>query len=653
MKSRFKIVFLIAFTLVSLHSLAVFEEGERLFFKGKEYLEKGKLDSAEYYFKQSLIAAETLPDSVQGPTMAKYSIGIVYHNAFYYDIALNYLMEAAKELEDSASSVLKSDVYNQIGVLYYDRHNYVPALKYLMEAFRISTSINNEESIGLINNNLGLIFMETKDYESARTYFKTSIQIAGDNHYLKSLSLINIGLSEYYEKQYDTALYYLNEAERETRLSGQLLYIPSIYLNKGLCYLDVGKVKEAQPLFEKALAEFKKNKNKELEYLCKVNLYNVAFLMGDYTTANRYKAEFFAFEDSIQDIAIKVDFYTYAAQNSLTSGDSIAALHYNMKLVEFGKVILEGLENKGLIDLKSDASYLKVSSDLELLASENESIQKEKSAVEEINDKLKSSNRLISILSIVTLLLAGSFIFYLIQSNKKKKAKNQQLENQRAELAQKNEQILNSFEYANGMEKLLLQQMNPHFLFNALTTVEASIAVGEIDFAKEYIALFSALLRKTLNHSRQDVISLPDELEFLESYIQLNSIKQGENFSYQLIYDEDHVEDFVRTPPMLVQPFVENALIHGLYHKTNGPKVLTIEVCPKDNYILWIITDNGVGRTNSKEIGKTHQGISHGIQITKDRIKWMKNIYGNNFSVEYTDLEEGTKVELKTPIVEG
>ena len=653
MRGGFKIVFLIVLALVSLNSFAIFDYGEVFFMQGKVYLDKENVDSAEFYFQKSLEVAETLPDSIQGPAKAKYSIGVVYHNAFYYDEALNYLLLATKELEGKPNSSFKSDVYNQIGILHYDRKKYVPALKYLMEAFKISTAINDKESIALINNNLGLIFMETKDYKNARTYFKTCIQMAGENHYLKSLSLINIGLSEYYEKQYDTALHYLNEAEKETRISGQLLYIPSIYLNKGLCYLDLGGIKAAKPLFEKALFEFQENKNKELEYLCKVNLYHIAFLMGDYEVANQYKTAFLAFEDSVQDIAIKVDFYTYAAQNSLTQGDSINALHYHMKLVEYGKTILEGLENKGLIDLKSDASYLKVSSDLELLTSEKKSIQKEKDAVEEINDKLKNSNWLISILSIVTLLLAGSFIFYLVQSNKKKKEKNKQLEQQREELSQKNKQILNSFEYANGMEKLLLQQMNPHFLFNALTTVEASIAVGEINFAKDYISMFAALLRKTLNHSRQDVISLPDEIEFLESYIKLNSIKQGDDFSYELIYDEDHVEDFVRTPPMLVQPFVENALIHGLYHKTNGSKVLTIEVCPKDNYILWVITDNGVGRENSKEIGKTHQGISHGIKITKDRIKWMKNIYGNNFTVEYTDLKEGTKVEIKTPIVEG
>jgi sensor histidine kinase YesM len=562
-------------------------------------------------------------------------------------------LASVKELEGKSNSMLKSDLYNQIGVLHYDRQNYVPALEYLMEAFRISTVINDKYSIALINNNLGLIFMETKDYASARTYFKTCISMAGNNHYLKSLSLINIGLADYYEEEYTSALGYLEESEKETRSSAQLLYLPSIFLNKGLCYYELGNISKSKTFFEKALVEFKLNKNLDLEYLCKVNLYNIAFLERDYERANLYKIDFIEFEDSIQDVSIKIDFYSYAAKNSLLEGDSILALKFNLKLVEYGKLVLGRLENQALIGLKSEASYLKVSSDLSLLALDHVLVQKEKVVVEEINNQLEKSNRLIIALAVLSLFLTSVFILYLVLSNRKKKQKNLLLEEQRAELSDKNMQILNSFEYANGMEKLLLQQMNPHFLFNALTTVEASIAVGDVDFAKDYIAMFAALLRKTLNHSRLDVISLPEEIDFLESYIKLNSIKQGANFSCQFIYDEDHVEDFVRTPPMLVQPFVENALVHGLYHKIDGEKRLIVEVCPKDNYILWVITDNGVGREKSREIGKTHQGISHGIKITKDRIKWMKNIYGNNFSVEYIDLEEGTKVVLKTPIVEG
>jgi len=90
----------------------------------------------------------------------------------------------------------------------------------------------------------------------------------------------------------------------------------------------------------------------------------------------------------------------------------------------------------------------------------------------------------------------------------------------------------------------------------------------------------------------------------------LNALKQGDQFSYHFSYNEEDVEDFVFTPPMLVQPFIENALIHGLYHKIDGPKELTIEIQPKQNYILWTITDNGIGRIKSQEIGKTHKGIS-------------------------------------------
>jgi sensor histidine kinase YesM len=195
--------------------------------------------------------------------------------------------------------------------------------------------------------------------------------------------------------------------------------------------------------------------------------------------------------------------------------------------------------------------------------------------------------------------------------------------------------------------------MNPHFLYNALTTIEASISVGDTEFAKNYLILFSDLLRKTLDHTRKDAISLEEEIDFLTAYINLNTNKQGSQFSYEFEYNKDEVEDFVFTPPMLVQPFIENALIHGLYHKTDGEKKLTIHIQPKDDHIIWTIIDNGVGRERAKQIGKTHQGISHGIKITVDRIHWMKKRYGSNFSIQYIDLPEGTKVILKTPILDS
>lgn len=104
---------------------------------------------------------------------------------------------------------------------------------------------------------------------------------------------------------------------------------------------------------------------------------------------------------------------------------------------------------------------------------------------------------------------------------------------------------------------------------------------------------------------------------------------------------------------MLAQPFIENALVHGLYHKTSGLKQLIIQIQPQNNHILWTITANGIGRVKAKEISKTLKGISHGIKITVDRIYWMKKRYTKDFSVEYIDLEQGTEVRLKTPIIDA
>jgi len=198
--------------------------------------------------------------------------------------------------------------------------------------------------------------------------------------------------------------------------------------------------------------------------------------------------------------------------------------------------------------------------------------------------------------------------------------------------------------------KALQSQMNPHFVFNALNSIQSFITRGDTLNSEVYLAKFSNLLRKTLNHSRENSIELSKELEGLEMYLELEKMRFGEKLTYEISLDESVEEDFIKVPPMLLQPFVENAIVHGIAPKVNGGKIDIVLKMISDNELYCVVIDNGVGR---KEKSITlHKSL--GTDIVNKRLRIINNI--NQNPITYTDLKDknnfpvGTKVEFIIPI---
>jgi len=652
MKMALKDVFLFGFLTFMLLSYGQKNNVDRLFKNAVKHIEIGNIDSSEFYFDTAInLQKEQQPDSLR---KIFFAIGCTYHQYFKLDLSKKYLLIALDQTIKYGNAIQLSDAYIELGVVFYDQQNYAKALNLFKEALIISTDNNDSVGVGIVHNNIGLIYMDTKDYETAIGHFHKAISFLDKtkNALTISKAFNNIGIAEYQSMRYEKSIGALKKAKSFNQKNYNETQSGNIDFNMALSYYDMGNFDEALTRLNKAISKYKAVNYSERVLLCEIHLYRLYYQMGKLEMAKYYEQKALSGIDTIQHTAAKVDLYSYLSNNYLAEGDSITALNYSLVLLNVGKEVLAGLENQNLIRLKSDVAYVDISNELSTLVANHSLTLNKNKEILQMNSQLNRLNKWVIILSVGSFILLLFIIILLSKSNQKKRKNNQVLAQQKQELKIKNNQILNSVSYANSMEKLLLQQMNPHFIFNALTTVEASIAVGEVDFAKSYISMFADLLRKTLDYSRKDSVALTDEIDFLQSYIELNSIKQGDDFSYEFLYDKDKAEDFVYTPPMLVQPFIENALIHGLYHKTDGEKRLKIEVSPKEDHIIWVIEDNGVGRQKSQEIGKTHKGVSHGIKITSDRIKWMENIYGHQFSITYSDLEQGTSVTLKTPIVE-
>jgi hypothetical protein len=195
-------------------------------------------------------------------------------------------------------------------------------------------------------------------------------------------------------------------------------------------------------------------------------------------------------------------------------------------------------------------------------------------------------------------------------------------------------------------------QMNPHFIFNSLNSIQDLVLKGDVERSYSYITTFSDLIRRSLNYSGKDLIDFEQELRLIELYLSLEKLRFKKDFSYEI--DASQVTD-IQVPPMLIQPFIENAIVHGLLHK-EGDKKLSITFSLADALICRI-EDNGVGREKAQAILQRqragHESFSG--EAIKKRFEILSVVFDGKYGYEYEDKENGagTIVELRIPALPG
>ena len=203
--------------------------------------------------------------------------------------------------------------------------------------------------------------------------------------------------------------------------------------------------------------------------------------------------------------------------------------------------------------------------------------------------------------------------------------------------------------------KALRAQMNPHFLFNSLNSIRFLVDKGDNVEAKHYLTMYSQLIRRILDNSRHKFIRLDEELETLSLYVSLEQMR-FKNFKFVVDVAEDVETDFIEIPPLLLQPYVENALWHGLMNKQDGKKVLKIEVKKVNSTCQIVVEDNGIGRHQAKMLNARSRvkKESLGLRIAEDRLNYLGDFYGQKASVVIHDLVNptGTRVVISIPVEE-
>lgn len=338
---------------------------------------------------------------------------------------------------------------------------------------------------------------------------------------------------------------------------------------------------------------------------------------------------------SSNDLESMASAYKLLAQEYVKKGDSEKALMFLETFVQIQDSIKRIRKRELDQALELSREIGKNQQKVDLLEKERalnqQSIQILRQDQQLKEDELSTRNSIIGTLALVTLFLIGSILLILKSARDKRRAN----------------QLL--------AIKSLRGQMNPHFIFNALNAVNHYISQNDERAANKYLSDFSKLMRAVMETSKHDFIPLNEEIELLKLYVQLEHARFKDHFNYTFQVDEALDTSDFEIPPMIIQPFIENAVWHGLrYTDTIG--LLQIDFRKTDEGLCVSITDNGIGRQKSQELKTKHQKQQHstGMQNIDNRIRILNELFNINIQVSISDANEhaaqkGTKVVLMLP----
>jgi LytS/YehU family sensor histidine kinase len=262
-----------------------------------------------------------------------------------------------------------------------------------------------------------------------------------------------------------------------------------------------------------------------------------------------------------------------------------------------------------------------------------------------IKSNMPQSNNSISFVAFVFTLVFIFVISSILIINVSLRRNNEKL---------KSEKIQNKLQQQTVMLEMhiLRAQMNPHFIFNCLNAINHFILKNEMETASNYLISFSRLVRLVLNNSRQSLITIEEELSMMRLYLDLEKVRFNNAFDYNIHIEKDLDITSLNMPPLIIQPFVENAVWHGLMHK-DDPGFLSISIRTNNNILICEITDNGIGRKRAYEFKSKSVEIkkSMGIEITKKRLELLNGSFEPSSFIEIHDLQDKSGIASGTKVV--
>lgn len=573
---------------------------------------------------------------------AYYNLSLAYSLQGKHDIAYNAAFDA-KEVAIIGKDKLKEGWAMQaIGFSFAKKGEYWKAFENLIESQRIGKELNDSLLVSFSLAFIARSFNRAGDPTTALSYYHQTLQYA-PGFLLIWPHLEDMAYAHMQLKQYDSVLYYQEKHRHNldsvtTDVTIRENFTPIVW---GLSV----DVQIALRQYDKVLADIlprlqQQRRNRDINSLMQslLNLGKVYEGKGNYPIALQYSHELIELSNrSNNKQFLQEGFHLISSLFDHVNKKDSAYLYYKKYIV--------------IRDSMESAQFAQRTA-LYLAEAESKSririLQKDKELKEQqlvLNKKqLQKQANLKNILGISLLMLI--LISALVIRNIILKRKNDKLLGEQAHLALQRKAL--------ELEMQALRtQMNPHFIFNCLSAIDNLIQTNQSDKATTYLARFAKLIRSVLDSSKNNRVTFQHDFETIRLYLEMEQFRCNNKFNYQLTADNELLHGDYKVPPLIVQPFVENAIHHGLLNKEDNNRQLQVQAQLKDEHIIYSITDNGIGRKKAaiiKQVNKPDQR-SYGIAITKERIH-LHNKSEVNGDVEITDLEKngiasGTKATIR------
>ncbi|MEP6950790.1 MAG: tetratricopeptide repeat protein [Ginsengibacter sp.] len=505
------------------------------------------------------------------------------------------------------------------------RANYNNALDYFQKAL---TNDPKESKLfeAIVLNNIGIIYGELKQYDKELENYKKLLAVAVElkDKESETMALGNIGTNYQITKKYDSALYYYTVGLAKAREINNKRLICNILCTLGSAYKETGNYQDAVKYSEESIRVADESGNLYVKAPALNNLAWAKFYLGNYDEAEKYN---------------KLSLSISKELNGLQwQSESWNALYINYEKQHKTSQAFEAYKNYILLRDSTTGDEKKqeiTRKEIQYQADKKEALLKAENEAQ-INQQRITRNAIITGGSI--LLFGGiiSFFFY----KRKRDAVTMQKE---AEL---------NAEISETEMKALRSQMNPHFIFNSLNSISDYMTKHNTKVADEYLLKFAKLMRLILENSEKKEVPLAEDLIALELYMQLESLRMNNKFTYEIKVDKEIDKENTLIPPLILQPFVENSIWHGIAKKEGKGKII-ISIKKEGNMINCIVDDDGIGRKEAALVisdYKKYDKKSLGMKITKQRIDIMNKIKNSKASINLSDLKMGTRVEVKLPL---
>jgi len=576
--------------------------------------------------------------------------------------------DRALELIDEAEQLAKrfpsrfAELVKFRGVVYYFKSEYSVAKRFYSQSLKLYAEISDSTGMSAALNNLAIIAVETGEYDEGVKLYLQALEIAEKlkDRVMTGRIYLNLGNISSELGQTDQSLVHYQKAlEYSDSLTQKGLYA-SLLNNIGGSYSDLEDFKKAFDFHSRSLKMRIKLGDSIPIATSLSNLANVLVIEKKTDEAIAMYNQALEIYDKLGYKKGLVSSYNFLGNCYLSLGDNVKAGEYFAKNINAAEDLQSGYwEAEGYGSLASvfyKSGYFEKAYDALLKFQQiNDSLQvedsrrhltelekkyetqKKEAEIQRLSaDKLQQEKKLVVrtawLLTAIIAALIAIIVLVVIRNRQRHKTvaldkKNLEMENQ-----------------------LLRVQMNPHFLFNSLNSIQYYMDKNP-ESASQYLTKFSRLTRLILEHSRNHWVNLSEEVESMKLYLEMEQLRLENKFSWKLVIDEQIDEESVEVPPMMFQPFIENAIKHGILPRGIGGQIDVSLSLLEGSKLKVIVTDNGVGC--SKEHGdRKHHSL--GTQLTKERIALFEKQYNAKLFLQITDIEKagivkGTKVEMEIP----